>query len=345
MIPLVGVTEYAHVFLFLDTLFATDSLLTPWPESCCEYVKGQRLLQQDVSNRFYAALTDDIRLVSLERDWAGTAVVAAKSERVFVVFPQSIGPSAKRSIRKMLANPKLDEMLLMMVWNHLHHQIVVHGIPKISRNIESECHKIRRAGERADRQISTIENAARQIRATIYGADVLHPSWRVQTGATPQALHKQVLRQLSVQEQALIAGGVRYAIASCEDKVLMLNDDIDALLSNLVSNAVKYAKRGSEISIRFGPVGETYEISISSMSLAIDEAEVGAVTRVGYRGSRAAKTRADQGEGFGLGLAIVKRIVEAYGGSLRIDAPNSEGELYANNTFTLCIPISMMTAV
>lgn len=113
----------------------------------------------------------------------------------------------------------------------------------------------------------------------------------------------------------LSARGVRVTVA---DSPVMLNGDRSRLVEiwqNLVENAVKYMgdQSAPRIDIGVEGQGETALFFVRDNGLGIDsrhsEKVFGLFEKLDH-----------QSEGTGLGLALVKRIVEMYGGSIRVES-------------------------
>jgi len=87
-------------------------------------------------------------------------------------------------------------------------------------------------------------------------------------------------------------------------------------LGNLVSNALRYAPRGSEVIVEtrvHDGGGCTLEVSNDGPPIAPEHQE-----RIFERSFRVDEARADSASSSGLGLAIVKSIMELHGGSARV---------------------------
>ncbi|MDA1029390.1 MAG: HAMP domain-containing sensor histidine kinase [Bacteroidetes bacterium] len=108
------------------------------------------------------------------------------------------------------------------------------------------------------------------------------------------------------------------------DGVLLLR-----LLTNLLSNAVRYAEADSEVVISAHFEQGRTRISVLNRGKAIPPEELERVFDRYYRGSHA-RTRAvgDNREGTGLGLAISKAIAEAHGGSLTVTSQSDSGTVF-----------------
>ncbi|MET0982991.1 MAG: sensor histidine kinase [Telluria sp.] len=89
-------------------------------------------------------------------------------------------------------------------------------------------------------------------------------------------------------------------------------------LTNVLENAIEYAGRGSEITVRTGRDAEHARIVVSDNGPGIAQADR---TRVFDRFVRAT----DQGLGCGLGLAIVKEIISRHGGTVMLEDAEPHG--------------------
>jgi signal transduction histidine kinase len=103
------------------------------------------------------------------------------------------------------------------------------------------------------------------------------------------------------------------------------------VLTNLLSNAIRYAPEESCVRVATRPLGQGdgrfVELSVTDEGPGVPPAERERIFRPYVRGSDRG-----QGGGLGLGLAICKRLVEAHGGAIVVrDAPGG-GSCFA---FTL----------
>jgi signal transduction histidine kinase len=85
------------------------------------------------------------------------------------------------------------------------------------------------------------------------------------------------------------------------------------LLSNLVSNAVKFTPEGGQVRVRVGEQDGTCQVEVTDSGVGIPADERSQLFERFYRASTATGTA-----GSGLGLAISKAIAEAHGGTIRI---------------------------
>jgi PAS domain S-box-containing protein len=92
------------------------------------------------------------------------------------------------------------------------------------------------------------------------------------------------------------------------------------LLSNLVSNAVKFTPEGGQVWVRVGEQDGTGQVEVTDSGIGIPAADRAHLFERFYRASTATGTA-----GSGLGLAISKAIAEAHGGTIRIADSGGSG--------------------
>jgi len=102
--------------------------------------------------------------------------------------------------------------------------------------------------------------------------------------------------------------------------ILADENRINQVLSNLVSNSIKYAP-GGEIRISGQVRPEQVIICVSDQGPGIDQADIPYVFDRFYRADRAVRKT----KGAGLGLYLAKAIVEAHGGRMWVDPQPSTG--------------------
>jgi PAS domain S-box-containing protein len=105
---------------------------------------------------------------------------------------------------------------------------------------------------------------------------------------------------------------------------------LDQVVSNLLSNAMKYGGEPKAIELRVGDGATGIEISVRDHGVGISPEDQ---ERIFERFERLISVR--HFGGFGLGLWIVRQIVEAHGGRVRVHSAPGEG-----STFTVEVPRS-----
>lgn len=97
---------------------------------------------------------------------------------------------------------------------------------------------------------------------------------------------------------------------------------VEQILANLLSNAIKYGA-GKPIEITVQREGERVKLIVRDHGIGISKE---AQTRLFERFERAVSIK--QFDGLGLGLFIVRQIVEAHGGSVRVESESGQGSSF-----------------
>ncbi len=106
---------------------------------------------------------------------------------------------------------------------------------------------------------------------------------------------------------------------------------IQQVLDNLLDNAVKYSREGTEIALRCELKNQELAISVRDQGIGISAENLEKIFDRFYRVDLGSVRKAG---GAGLGLSICRRIVEAHGG--RIWAESTPGQ---GSTFTFTLPL------
>jgi signal transduction histidine kinase len=96
-------------------------------------------------------------------------------------------------------------------------------------------------------------------------------------------------------------------------------------IGNLVTNAVRYGPRDSEVRVTARMTESACEIDVADRGPGIPEADR---TRIFDRFVRLTPARKEHPEGAGLGLAIVEQIVQAHGGAIEVLDRDGGGALF-----------------
>jgi PAS domain S-box-containing protein len=123
---------------------------------------------------------------------------------------------------------------------------------------------------------------------------------------------------------------LRLAVPSRVPPVRADADRIRQVLSNLVSNAIKFSPAGTEVTLAARAKETEVEISVSDRGIGIAADTLPKLFTKFYRVD-SEETRAVGGTG--LGLALVKEIVEAHGGRVWVESTLGEG-----STFSFTLP-------
>ncbi len=105
---------------------------------------------------------------------------------------------------------------------------------------------------------------------------------------------------------------------------------IDQVVTNLISNAVKYSHRGSRVDVHVGTATSGVAVSVRDCGVGIPADKLDHLFRPFGR----VASEGTAGEtSTGLGLAIARKIVEAHGGRIEVDSTIGEG-----SCFTVFLP-------
>jgi len=132
-----------------------------------------------------------------------------------------------------------------------------------------------------------------------------------------------ILRPLAAAANMQFVMESREPIAILADGALL-----HGAVLNLISNAIKYGKQGTEIRVTCSRVPGEVVIGVHNLGLPISPDSLARLFDAYYRAPDVQKSR----EGWGLGLAFVKRIAEKHGGSIRAESSA------AGNLFELHLP-------
>lgn len=108
------------------------------------------------------------------------------------------------------------------------------------------------------------------------------------------------------------------------------SDRLERILTNLLSNALKYADPGTDVKLQVQERAGDFSITVQDQGQGIAPQDIAHLFEKFYRanGNRKAK-------GIGLGLYITKHIVEAHGGHIEVASEVGKG-----STFTVTFPRS-----
>ena len=109
------------------------------------------------------------------------------------------------------------------------------------------------------------------------------------------------------------------------------------IVSNLVSNAVKYLNANGELIVSYSVSDGVMNLIVADNGIGIPESELGNLFTKFYRASNA---QSHQTEGTGLGLYIVKQSVENLGGTISVTSAENEGA-----RFEVVMPVKVVSEV
>ena len=107
---------------------------------------------------------------------------------------------------------------------------------------------------------------------------------------------------------------------------------MDQVITNILTNAVKYSNPGTEVTARLNVTVDNIIIAVKDQGLGIPKDELGNL----FKPFQKTSTKSTGGESStGLGLFIVKKIVEGHGGKITAESEPGNG-----STFTITLPLN-----
>ena len=117
---------------------------------------------------------------------------------------------------------------------------------------------------------------------------------------------------------------------------------IKTVLDNILGNALKYTPDGSNIYFSANLLTEGIEFIIRDEGIGVPESELERVFDIfhtlGELKNHSTSKHEFRGGGLGLGLPISKSIVEAHGGTIRLESPRFDPETCPGATCTVFLP-------
>jgi two-component system phosphate regulon sensor histidine kinase PhoR len=135
---------------------------------------------------------------------------------------------------------------------------------------------------------------------------------------------------LSTSAGLMDVGRVKIAIPAGCPPVLADSDRLERIMTNLISNALKYSTPHTTVRVRAETIDTQMRISVADAGAGIPGEEI---PRLFERYYRVKRTRG--GEGLGLGLYITRALVEAHGGTISV-----ESEVGKGSTFSFTLPLA-----
>jgi signal transduction histidine kinase len=113
-------------------------------------------------------------------------------------------------------------------------------------------------------------------------------------------------------------------------KITVDRVDIEIILTNLLTNAVKYNKEGGQIRLAAHSIGKALKIQCRDTGIGMTEEETDRLFKEFTR-IRNEKTKNILGNG--LGLSILKKVIALYNGEVNVESKFGEG-----TEFTVILP-------
>lgn len=186
------------------------------------------------------------------------------------------------------------------------------------QSANQELHMIRRNGRRLLRMIEQLLDLAKLQSNTPY---------KLKTSSLLRSITQTVSSFTAVAKEKNII----LEIKEFEDvKLLLIEDSLDKILINLVSNAIKYTKNNGQITIAVTLEQEDVSITVLDNGLGISEENQKDIFK---RFSQFTSASDENIPGSGIGLALVKELIKENSGSILVKSKLNEG-----TCFTITLP-------
>ncbi|MDB5135595.1 MAG: hypothetical protein JWP37_2198 [Mucilaginibacter sp.] len=159
---------------------------------------------------------------------------------------------------------------------------------------------------------------------------------RLESGKISLAKHQFELGELideTIEEARLTMPG--HVITLIQGEPVMIyadRDKIGSVISNFLSNAVKYSPRGNYIEINCQVADDAAKISVKDEGMGI---KPGDIERIFERYYRVESTHRQHIAGFGIGLYLSAEIIERHDGEIGV-----ESEVGKGSTFWFTLPVN-----
>ncbi|HSO38130.1 MAG TPA: HAMP domain-containing sensor histidine kinase, partial [Labilithrix sp.] len=185
-----------------------------------------------------------------------------------------------------------------------------------------------------ERLVKVLGTVARQVTRLERMAGDLLESVTIEAGTVALRAEEVDARDVATEVAAL------YAAASAKhdielqlpDRPVVMSCDrmrIEQVLSNLISNAVKYSPAGGKVAVQVEESGGDVVFRVRDEGVGMSEADAA----MAFEPFRRSAVLRDEVPGSGLGLFIVQRLVEAHGGRITLHTAPGDG-----STFEVRIP-------
>jgi protein-histidine pros-kinase len=245
----------------------------------------------------------------------------ADEERVTLAREQAARAEAEQ------ANRSKDEFLAMLA----------HELRNPLAAIRTGLAVLDRAGVQDPVGAGTREVMSRQLRQLSRMVDDLLDVSRVSTGKIE--LHREPVdvAELIARCVAMISkrSVVQHEVTIRTQPVCIDADPmrIEQVLTNLLTNAMKYTAKGGAITVTAGRAGDTAVITVEDTGVGMTPDLIDRVFDLFVQGER---SLARSEGGLGIGLTLVKRLVELHGGSIAATSPGPGH----GSRFTVRLPVA-----
>ena len=198
-----------------------------------------------------------------------------------------------------------------------------------------EKHNDIQSGSRIHDSIATIDRETDKLLAMV---DRLLDFSRLQNNKFNLAIEavdlpKVCLEKIEVMRSLYTGHRFKYHKSGALAKVLADRVALDRILTNLLTNAVKYSPANSKIELSLKKVKSFIQLKVRDQGVGLHKDQLARLFEPFYQTS-------ENNQGLGLGLYITKRLAELQGGKISVRSSPNKG-----STFTVWLPAAPAKAV
>jgi len=147
---------------------------------------------------------------------------------------------------------------------------------------------------------------------------------RPDTRSISLSMNEQIQKAVDLFKTSALEKGLTMDVDLPDQDLIVMGseDEIEKILNNLITNAIKYTPKGGNISLALSASGGNVFFIIKDTGIGIDDQDISKVFDDFFR-SKEAKRIDPYGKG--LGLPFVKQIVEGLGGTIRVKSEEGKG--------------------
>ena len=189
------------------------------------------------------------------------------------------------------------------------------------------------AGEVTQKQKELLQKSSNRIKSlTVLSGELLDLA-KIESGLINQDreeldLVELIKGQISFYKDKADSKSIHLITKDTKKKIQMLGNrtNIEEVVSNLISNSIRYSPNGGTITVWADEKSDCAKIVISDTGLGIGEKEL---EHIFDRFFRVKNEKTRNINGTGLGLAIVKSIVEAHHGTIEVESEVDKGTCFS----------------
>lgn len=245
--------------------------------------------------------------------------------------PLETNPTVEQSAREfvrlvgfLLSSHHLNNRIRIM---EIYAREIGHDIASSVQAVVSKLRNVARGLVNGQLALDKIREAEEEVMAAYRTADTLgitvDPDYNIGSGDdfSPADCVRQVLSLCRSEAQERHVE-LRTELPSVPMTLWGDQKAIQSALTQLVLNAIKYAKGSSHITVRVAQKNGDVEFSVTDLGKSLEEEEKAHMWEFGWRGRRAKELHVN---GSGIGLYTVRKVVRAHGGNCgAIESPRSK---------------------